>query len=114
MEDISGINELEEFIWNNKDDKVIVIYFGATWCGPCEKLKKKITSNEVMKTMPKLAVCHIDLDDNSDLAELYKVHSIPTQIFIKLDNTDIIEYQRIIGYDWIKFTMAYNEYIKSE
>jgi thioredoxin-like negative regulator of GroEL len=113
MENISGQTELEDFIWNNKDDKVVVIYFGATWCGPCEKLKTKLISNDAKQIMPDLAIGHIELDSNSELAELYNVQSIPTQIFIKLNDNNIVEFQRIIGYDWIKFNMTYQEYKKN-
>jgi thioredoxin-like negative regulator of GroEL len=110
MEEISGQNELEDFIWKNKD-KTMVIYFGAPWCGPCEKLKKKLLSDEAKQLMPLLAVGHVDLDKNEELASLYKVQSIPTQIFVKLNDNNIIEFQRIIGYDWIKFNMTYQQYI---
>ena len=112
MIDIENKEQLEDFIWNNKD-KVIVIYFGAEWCGPCKKLKDRLDSNEGKLTMPDLIVGHIDIDskENQSLCELYQISSIPVQIFISLKETQIIEEKRIIGYDWVNFTMTYNSII---
>ena len=112
MIDIENKEQLEEFIWENKE-KVIVIYFGAEWCGPCKKLKDKLDSEEEKLYMPNLIVGHIDIDskENQSLCELYQISSIPVQIFISLKGTQIIEEKRIIGYDWINFTMTYNSII---
>lgn len=112
MIDIENKEQLEEFIWENKD-KVIVIYFGAEWCGPCKKLKDRLDSEEEKLSMPNLIVGHIDIDskENQSLCELYQISSIPVQIFISLKGTQIIEEKRIIGYDWINFTMTYNSII---
>jgi thiol-disulfide isomerase/thioredoxin len=109
MIDIEGKEQLEEFIWENKD-KVVVIYFGAEWCGPCKKLKDKLKSDETSLTMPNLIVGHLDIDseENQALCELYQISSIPVQIFVTLKGTQILEKKRIIGYDWTNFTMTYN------
>lgn len=112
MNDINNKDQLEEFIWDNKN-KVIVIYFGAEWCGPCKKLKDRLMSEEAKLIMPDLVIGHLDIDskENQSLCELYKISSIPVQIFISLKGTQIIEKKRIIGYDWINFTMTYKSII---
>jgi thiol-disulfide isomerase/thioredoxin len=109
MIDIVGKEQLEEFIWENKD-KVVVIYFGAEWCGPCKNLKNKLASEEVVKEFSELVVGHLDVDEteNEELSNLYKVSSIPVQLFVTLKGTEIVELKRIIGYDWSNFEMTYN------
>lgn len=109
MINIKNKEQLEEFIWENKD-KVVVIYFGSNFCNPCKTLKNKLTSIEVISTMRDLVVGYVDINskENQGICELYKISSIPVQSFVTLKGTQIIEIKRIIGYDWINFTMTYN------
>jgi thiol-disulfide isomerase/thioredoxin len=111
MIELIGKEQLEEFIWEN-NDKVIVLYFGADWCGPCKKLKERLMSPEARDEMPNLIIGHldVDIDENNEISDIYGVKNLPTQIFIKLDGTQIVELEdRIIGYDWTKFIMTYNK-----
>jgi len=114
MIDIVGKEQLEEFIWENKD-KVIVIYFGATWCGPCKKLKERLLCDETKTEMSDLVVAHLDVDedDNNYLVELYGASTIPVQVFVELKGTQIKEIKKIIGFDWINFKMSYDSIIES-
>lgn len=106
---INGIDDLDSFIINNQD-KIILLYFGAIWCGPCAKLKDRLESSETKIEMPLLAVCYIDIDNelNNEIIENYKVKMLPTQIFIKLKDLKIKIKSRIDGYDWTKLVMLYN------
>jgi thiol:disulfide interchange protein len=114
MIDIVGKEQLEEFIWENKD-KVIVIYFGATWCGPCKKLKERLLSDDTKTEMSNLVVAHLDVDEdeNNYLTELYGATTIPVQVFVELKGTQIKEIKKIIGFDWINFKMSYDSIIES-
>jgi len=112
MIEIIGQEQLEEFIWENSiEKKIIVIYFGAEWCGPCQKLKEKILSLEAKEIMPDLVVAYLDMDqsDNEAISETYTVKSLPTQIFVSLKGTQIIEQKRIRGYDWTNFLLSYKK-----
>ena len=115
MINMTGKEQLEELIWEN-NNKVVVLYFGAEWCGPCKKFKDRLKSDEAISIMPNLVVGHVDIDleENQSLNELYKISSIPVQIFVSLKGTQIIEEKRIIGYDWINFTMTYDLIINKE
>ena len=43
MIDIVGRENLDEFIIENfTNNMVILLYFGADWCGPCKQLKKRL------------------------------------------------------------------------
>ena len=60
MSNINSIDELDEFILENNKN-VIMLYFGAEWCGPCKKLKNKLGTPE----LEKIIYCHIDADCES-------------------------------------------------
>ena len=61
--------------------------------------------------MPKLLVCYVDVDiqDNDEIADMYDVKMLPTQVFVKLKKDKVKIIDRIDGYDWIKLLMSYNQ-----
>lgn len=116
MIDIVGKEQLEEFIWENTNNKkVVVIYFGADWCGPCQVLKKKIACDESKEAMPELVVGHLDIDNeqNEAASQTFGIKSLPTQIFVTLKGTQIVEIKRIIGLDWTNFISTYGDIIST-
>ena len=68
---IKSFDDLDNFIIDN--NKVILLYFGATWCGPCKQLKKKLSESDTINEMPLLSYCYIDVDDNEDCLLLLKI-----------------------------------------
>ncbi|MBD3195162.1 MAG: thioredoxin [Candidatus Lokiarchaeota archaeon] len=67
---------------NEYSDKIIVIDFSATWCGPCkafapifETLQKEYSKNFIFGK--------VDVDENPSTAQKYKISGVPTTIFIK-------------------------------
>lgn len=114
MLNINGINELDDFIIENiQQDKIVMLYFGAEWCGPCGQLKKKLSNNETKQNMPNLVVAHIDIDEpeNDSLVKRYKINSLPTQIFITVQSNKVVELARIEGFDYIKLQMEYDKLV---
>ena len=110
MNTICGRKEIDNFIINaNNDNKKIMLYFGAPWCGPCKNLKKELNNWSPVIQLNELVIGYIDIDDdkNTKIVNNYKISLLPTQIFIKLDNNKIIEISRIEGYDFIKLEMEY-------
>ena len=114
MKDIFNINDLDSFICENIDTSVILLYFGAEWCGPCNELKKKLTDQNTKTIMPKLKIAYIDVENHDDnITTLYDIVILPTQIFIKINKQDkIIPFAKIEGYDFIKLQLEYNRYIQ--
>jgi thioredoxin len=55
-----------------------ILYFSATWCGPCKNFKPIMES--VSNSIP---VQFVDVDQNPTLAAQYNIRSIPTLIFLK-------------------------------
>lgn len=109
MISILGIEQLDEFIINNTD-KILLLYFGAKRCSPCNILKDRILK-ESKTEMPNLLVSYIDVDisENDEIADMYDVKMLPTQIFVKLKKEKVKIIDRIDGYDWIKLVMLYNK-----
>ncbi len=77
---IKNAKEFDAFIAANKDGKgVVVVDFHAEWCGPCKRLAPELEA--LVKANPgKLAVLKVDVDQNPELAQRFKVSSIPVVI----------------------------------
>ncbi len=65
-----------------KTNKLVLIDFFATWCGPCNMLSPIISeiANEYSNSVK---VCKVNIDENQDLALKYNIMSVPTLIFLK-------------------------------
>jgi len=111
MKVISGVENLDTIILENDSNKMItLLYFGATWCGPCKQLKDKLSHQDTKLSMPNLSVVYLDVDNsmNETLMKRYKIESLPTQIFIRLNDNIVKEVKRIEGYDFIKLKLEYD------
>ena len=64
-----------------KYDKPVLIDFSATWCGPCNMLAPII--DEVAAEQEDIKVCKVDIDDQIQLAQQFRVMSVPTLIVMK-------------------------------
>lgn len=75
-----------------KKNKLVLIDFWATWCGPCRALAPTIV--ELAKEQSgKMLVGKLDVDENPATAEKFQVFSIPTMILFK----DGTEADRLVG-----------------
>ena len=73
-------------------EKVVVIDFWATWCGPCKMMAPVV--EEVAKDYPDVKVCKVNVDEEHELSNAFKIVSIPTIVVIK--NGEIID--SVVGY----------------
>ncbi|XP_078491453.1 thioredoxin-like [Ciona intestinalis] len=62
-------------------DKLVVVDFSAGWCAPCRMIAPKYES--IAAENPEAEFWKVDVDDNQDLADEYKIQGVPTFIFIK-------------------------------
>lgn len=63
-----------------------VIKLGAEWCAPCKAMAPTIKSlKEKYDTIEgsNVNIIEIDVDENPELGEKYKVKNIPTVVFVK-------------------------------
>ena len=63
---------------------LIIIDLYADWCGPCKMLAPVIESLE--GEYPSVKFCKINVDEQRELAEMFRVESIPMIAAVK-DNT---------------------------
>ena len=71
-----------EFSGLLQEDKLLVVDFYATWCGPCKKLSP--TLDEVSEEFAgQVNIVKVDVDESEDLAMDYGIRSVPTVLFFK-------------------------------
>ena len=63
------------------DNKLVVIDFTATWCGPCKMVGPKFV--ELAPEFPNTVFVKIDVDENAEAAEACGISAMPTFQFYK-------------------------------
>jgi len=58
-----------------------IIDFYATWCGPCKAVSPFL--EQLDKTYKDLNVFKVDVDKNPELAQRFKISSVPTFKFVE-------------------------------
>ena len=81
-EQISHINDAEFEDQVLKSSEPVLVDFWAEWCGPCLRLGPTIA--ELAEDLAgKVRVGKLNVDDNPETAQKYRVMSIPTVVIIK-------------------------------
>lgn len=80
MEVILNKENFEKEVLN--EEKLVLIDFWATWCGPCQMIAPVI-EDIANSQKDKVKVCKVNVDDEQELAIKYGVMSIPTLLFMK-------------------------------
>jgi thioredoxin 1 len=75
-----------------QSEKLVVVDYGAAWCGPCKKIKPIL--EELGETMSDtIEIYYVDAGEQPGLAQEYGVMSLPTLLFFKQGEVK----DRIIG-----------------
>lgn len=106
IEDLD-VNGFKQKVWNYDQNKTftrignlpIIIDFHATWCRPCKMLAPHLQALQ-NKYIGKLVVYKVDVDQQPELARLFKIEAMPTVVFMGSKN----KYTSELGYK------DYNEY----
>ena len=80
-----------------------VLYFSATWCGPCKMFKpvlQQVTSE--LGTF----VNYIDVDQNTDLVSKFKISSVPTLIIEDQNGTQVLRHSGTMTRDQLFNTLS--------
>ena len=64
-----------------KSDKKVLLDFLATWCGPCMMLSP--TVDEVANEVSNVKFGKINVDEQGELAQQFRISSIPTLVVVK-------------------------------
>ena len=97
MDTFANLNDYKEKL---EQSDYIVLFFTATWCGPCKVMYPLI--EKLSENMNTCKFYKIDVDEESteEIVDLYGVKSMPTFYFIK--NGEVKE--KLIGANKDKFT----------
>ena len=60
------------------EKKPVLLYFTASWCPPCQKMKSTtFASPDVAEALRDCVTVKVDVDDNREMAATHRVRSIP-------------------------------------
>ncbi len=71
-------NELDEIL---KGNKIVLVDFFATWCGPCKMLSPVIETME--QKMSEIKFVKVNVEEFEGLATKYEVQGVPTVLIFK-------------------------------
>ena len=70
--------------------KPLFVYFTASWCGPCQQLKRTTWADaKVEAKLRRYVPVKVDIDAFKQLAESYRINSVPTLIIMNAEGETI-------------------------
>ncbi|KAG6752857.1 hypothetical protein POTOM_042897 [Populus tomentosa] len=77
----------------SKTSRLAILYFTATWCGPCRMISPIFTS--LAAKYPKVVFLKVDIDEAREVASSWNISSVPTFYFTKNGK----EIDKVVGAD---------------
>ena len=98
-------NDMSEIL----TEKIAVVDFSATWCGPCQMLAPVVDAL-AEEMCGEVAFYNVDVDANPDLAMKYHVMSVPSLLLFKEGNLvgQTVGYQGAVSYTHLSMPMLFN------
>ena len=82
MSDFVKVYNSEDMKYENlSKDKLTLVDFWATWCGPCRMLSPIV--EELAAETPDVVFAKVDVDQNPELAMGLGINAVPTLILFK-------------------------------
>ena len=80
-----------------KTGKKIFVDFMASWCGPCKMLDAEVLQTDEFQAIAKkkLVLLRIDVDEQKNVAAMYGIEAMPTQLVIDANGTVVA---KTVGY----------------
>lgn len=66
----------------HRDTRPMLVFFRSARSGPARRMESLLSHLE-RKERSRLRVVHVDVDTRADLAEKFKVESVPTLVLVK-------------------------------
>lgn len=79
MEIVITEQNFDEVLANNA---VVMVDFGATWCGPCKALAP-VVEEIANEYEGRAAICKADVEECSAIAARFRIRNVPTILFFK-------------------------------
>jgi len=70
------------------ENKLVVVDFYATWCGPCKQIAPEI-EKFATQFKDEVVFLKVDVDETDELAAEYEIEAMPTFVYIK--NKKVLE-----------------------
>eukprot|EP00921_Rhytidocystis_pertsovi_P026650 GHVQ01042990.1.p1 GENE.GHVQ01042990.1~~GHVQ01042990.1.p1 ORF type:complete len:199 (-),score=37.29 GHVQ01042990.1:427-1023(-) len=104
--EVESVEQFRQKIKANSD-KLTVVQYSASWCGPCRQMKPIIT--KWSSDMPSVEFVSVDIDEQSVLAEEENIQHVPT--FVLMKDGQAIE--KLVGADTAKLKEAIDKHSSS-
>jgi len=116
MNEFTENDDITSVLLENMEKKVLsLLYFTASWCGPCQKIKPFLKElSESLKTSGEYNIefYMIDIDSNEEFCDKCNIRSVPT--FFIMNGKDLLG--SLSGADKTKLSEmivnVFNEYNK--
>lgn len=72
---------IDEFNNLVKENEITLVDNFAEWCGPCKVLSTTLESLE--KKHPEIKIIKIDIEEEPDIANHFRIRSVPTLLYFK-------------------------------
>lgn len=64
------------------ENPVVMVDFGATWCGPCKALAP-VVEEIAAEYEGRAAICKVDVEECPTIAAQFRIRNVPTVLFFK-------------------------------
>ena len=104
---VQHVSNMQEFdaLLKKARNQLVVVDFSASWCPPCNMIAPIYDELSLKQEYKSVHFLKVDVDEAGDIAQRYKVNSMPTFLFLK----NGVEVGRFSGASREKLVASINE-----